>query len=48
MGVTKKILKNGDGTNFPKSTDTVEMHYNGTLPVGTKLADGTVTTEEKK
>ncbi|KAH0608672.1 uncharacterized protein H6S33_001806 [Morchella sextelata] len=48
MGVTKTILKNGDGINFPKPPDTVEMHYNGTLPVGTKLADGTVTTEEKK
>ena len=31
MGVTKEILREGDGTNFPKKGDKLSMHYKGTL-----------------
>ncbi|KAJ3196475.1 hypothetical protein HDU82_001776 [Entophlyctis luteolus] len=31
MGVTKEVLRAGDGVNFPKKNDTVTMHYTGTL-----------------
>jgi FK506-binding protein 1 len=36
MGVTKEILREGDGTNFPKKGDKLSMHYKGTL-----ASDGT-------
>ncbi|RPB09046.1 hypothetical protein P167DRAFT_538831 [Morchella conica CCBAS932] len=48
MAVEKKIIKDGDGVNKPKKGDTVTMHYTGTLPIGTKLADGTTCEEPKK
>lgn len=31
MGVTKKILRDGDGSNYPKKGDLLTMHYVGTL-----------------
>merc|ERR1719188_1892077 len=37
MGVTKEVLKPGDGKNFPKPGDTVSMHYTGTLTDGKKF-----------
>jgi FK506-binding protein 1 len=37
MGVTKDVIKAGDGVNFPKPGDTVQMHYNGTLTDGKKF-----------
>ncbi|KAJ3058948.1 FK506-binding protein 1 [Rhizoclosmatium hyalinum] len=37
MGVTKEVLKAGDGKNFPKKGDTVTMHYTGTLNNGSKF-----------
>lgn len=36
MGVTKTIIKEGDGNTFPKAGDTLTMHYTGTL-----ASDGT-------
>ncbi|KAF7293895.1 Peptidylprolyl isomerase [Mycena chlorophos] len=37
MGVTVEILKEGDGTTFPKKGDTVTIHYVGTLSDGSKF-----------
>ncbi|XP_013396675.1 peptidyl-prolyl cis-trans isomerase FKBP1A [Lingula anatina] len=37
MGVTKKIIKDGDGTTYPKPGQTVAVHYIGTLENGTKF-----------
>lgn len=37
MGVERKVLKAGDGVNFPKKGDTVSMHYVGTLTNGNKF-----------
>lgn len=37
MGVTREIVKPGDGQNFPKPGDTVTMHYTGTLADGNKF-----------
>lgn len=48
MGVEKVVIKEGDGVNKPKKGDTVTMHYTGTLPKGTLLADGTASTGVKK
>jgi FK506-binding protein 1 len=31
MGVTKEILREGDGTTFPKKGESLTMHYKGTL-----------------
>jgi FK506-binding protein 1 len=31
MGVAKEILRDGDGTNFPKKGQSLTMHYKGTL-----------------
>ncbi|CAD0090559.1 unnamed protein product [Aureobasidium vineae] len=31
MGVTKQIIKQGDGQNFPKNGDNVSMEYTGWL-----------------
>ncbi|KAF9905798.1 FK506 binding protein proline rotamase rapamycin-binding protein [Linnemannia zychae] len=36
-GVTKTIIKAGDGINFPKVGQTVVMHYIGTLEDGSKF-----------
>ncbi|KAI8896956.1 hypothetical protein BC833DRAFT_595590 [Globomyces pollinis-pini] len=37
MGVTKELIKAGDGVNFPKKGDQVTMHYTGTLTNGKKF-----------
>ncbi|KAI8928799.1 hypothetical protein BC831DRAFT_446614 [Entophlyctis helioformis] len=37
QGVTKEIVRAGDGTNFPKKGDTVTMHYHGTFTDGKKF-----------
>ncbi|KQX16759.1 hypothetical protein ASC82_00415 [Streptomyces sp. Root431] len=37
MGVTREVIKAGDGKNFPKPGDTVTMHYTGTLENGQKF-----------
>ena len=34
MGVTKEIISDGDGKNFPSTGDSLTMHYTGTLAVG--------------
>lgn len=31
MGVTKTVLREGDGENFPNKGDKLQMHYKGTL-----------------
>jgi len=36
-GVTKEVVKAGDGRNFPKKGDTVTMHYTGKLASGKKF-----------
>ncbi|GAA6010325.1 hypothetical protein JCM11491_006268 [Sporobolomyces phaffii] len=37
MGVSIETVKPGDGVNFPKKSDTVTMHYTGTLLDGSKF-----------
>lgn len=37
MGVTVDTIKAGDGTTFPKSGQTVVVHYTGTLTNGKKF-----------
>ncbi|ORX54494.1 FK506-binding protein 1 [Hesseltinella vesiculosa] len=37
MGVTIETITPGDGKNFPKSGDTVSIHYTGTLQDGSKF-----------
>ncbi|KAF9429837.1 FK506-binding protein 1A [Podila epigama] len=37
MGVTKTVITPGDGATFPKTGDTVVMHYVGTLEDGSKF-----------
>ncbi|KAI9638597.1 FK506-binding protein 1 [Dioszegia hungarica] len=37
MGVTVETLSPGDGKNFPKKGDTVQIHYVGTLLDGSKF-----------
>ncbi|EGF84440.1 hypothetical protein BATDEDRAFT_22495 [Batrachochytrium dendrobatidis JAM81] len=37
MGVTKEVIKTGDGVHFPKVGDTVTMHYTGTFTDGKKF-----------
>ncbi|KAL3816134.1 hypothetical protein ACHAXA_011631 [Cyclostephanos tholiformis] len=39
MGVSKKIISQGDGTNFPKEGDKLTMHYHGTLASNGKKFD---------
>ena len=31
MGVTRKVLKQGNGSDFPKQGDEVAIHYTGNL-----------------
>jgi FK506-binding protein 1 len=42
MGVTKTVLKAGDGITFPKPGDNVSMHYTGTFKNGGKKFDSSV------
>ncbi|KAL3927695.1 MAG: hypothetical protein SGBAC_012976 [Bacillariaceae sp.] len=42
MGVTKEIIKEGDGQTFPKQGDQLTMHYTGTLTDGGKQFDSSV------
>ncbi|MEU3991739.1 FKBP-type peptidyl-prolyl cis-trans isomerase [Streptomyces platensis] len=37
MGVTKDVIRAGDGVTYPKAGDTVHMHYFGTLTDGKKF-----------
>jgi FK506-binding protein 1 len=37
MGVTKNVIREGDGENFPKKGNKLQMHYRGTL-----ASDGSV------
>lgn len=37
MGVTKTVIRAGDGVHFPKKGDTVTMHYHGTFLDGKKV-----------
>lgn len=37
MGVTKEIIKPGDGKSFPKKGSKLSMHYTGTLTNGSKF-----------
>ncbi|PWW72444.1 peptidyl-prolyl cis-trans isomerase [Tuber magnatum] len=37
MGVAKVVIREGNGTCFPKKGDSVKMHYVGTLIDGTKF-----------
>ncbi|KAI9821163.1 MAG: hypothetical protein M1827_003897 [Pycnora praestabilis] len=40
MGVTKKILKSGNGVDFPKKGDTVTIQYTGCLYDSNQAANG--------
>ena len=42
MGVTKEIIKEGDGKTFPMQGDQLTMHYTGTLTDGGKQFDSSV------
>lgn len=42
MGVTKEIIKEGDGQTYPKQGDQLTMHYTGTLTNGGKQFDSSV------
>ena len=37
MGVEKIVLREGDGSNFPRKGQKLAMHYMGTLTNGTKF-----------
>jgi len=37
MGVTKDVIKSGNGTDYPTKGDEVTIHYNGTLTNGKKF-----------
>uniref|UniRef100_A0A7S2H6S9 peptidylprolyl isomerase n=1 Tax=Alexandrium andersonii TaxID=327968 RepID=A0A7S2H6S9_9DINO len=41
-GVTKEILKAGDGVHYPRAGDTVTMHYTGTLTENGEKFDSSV------
>merc|ERR1719387_540332 len=42
FGVTREVIKAGDGKNFPKKGDTVTMHYTGTLTANGKKFDSSL------
>eukprot|EP01061_Rhynchopus_euleeides_P037587 TRINITY_DN641_c0_g1_i1.p2 TRINITY_DN641_c0_g1~~TRINITY_DN641_c0_g1_i1.p2 ORF type:complete len:110 (+),score=53.90 TRINITY_DN641_c0_g1_i1:56-385(+) len=42
MGVTKEVVKAGDGQNFPKAGDRLTMHYTGTLASNGQKFDSSV------
>eukprot|EP01024_Parvocaulis_polyphysoides_P044880 TRINITY_DN415_c1_g1_i2.p4 TRINITY_DN415_c1_g1~~TRINITY_DN415_c1_g1_i2.p4 ORF type:complete len:111 (+),score=4.98 TRINITY_DN415_c1_g1_i2:35-367(+) len=37
MGVTKDVVQAGDGQNYPKQGQKVQVHYTGTLTDGSKF-----------
>ena len=37
LDVTKDVIKQGDGSNYPPKGATVSVHYSGTLTDGTKF-----------
>ena len=39
MGVSKEILRKGDGETYPKKGQTLVMHYKGTLAADGKQFD---------
>ena len=41
-GITKEILKEGDGKTFPKKGESLTMHYTGTLKNGGAKFDSSV------
>ena len=42
MGVEVEVLQQGDGQNYPKTGDTVTMHYTGTLSANGSKFDSSV------
>mmetsp|Transcript_13147 Transcript_13147/g.30730 ORF Transcript_13147/g.30730 Transcript_13147/m.30730 type:complete len:129 (-) Transcript_13147:64-450(-) len=42
MGVTKTVIKEGDGTTYPKKGDELTMHYTGTLASNGSKFDSSV------
>uniref|UniRef100_A0A7R9ZS16 peptidylprolyl isomerase n=1 Tax=Craspedostauros australis TaxID=1486917 RepID=A0A7R9ZS16_9STRA len=42
MGVEKELIKEGDGSTFPKMGDQLTMHYTGTLAEGGKKFDSSL------
>ena len=42
MGVTKEVLKEGDGKTYPKKGDELTMHYTGTLASNGSKFDSSV------
>ena len=45
MGVSRTVLKAGDGKTMPKAGDTLSMHYTGSLTNG-EVFDSSVTRGE--
>jgi FK506-binding protein 1 len=39
MGVTKTVIREGDGENFPRKGNKLQMHYRGTLSIDGSVFD---------